>query len=206
MSIAFPVPENLAFDNYQALIDTINDWMDRSDLTGSAPSMIALCEARLRRELQPLVYEKRVGVSVVDGVGGLPSDFDAMRSVTNDGVPIDEVSPEIARQYAPGQEPRAYSLEANQLRIWPAWTGSVNILYHAKLEPLSQANQTNPIIAQHPDVYFFGSMMFAEGYLANDQRAALFKSMWDEALEGLKQYYRRQRRDRPRLRAPGFVV
>ena len=49
----FDVPANYAFDTYDELAAAINDWLDRSDLTGTAQQMIALCEARLRRELVP---------------------------------------------------------------------------------------------------------------------------------------------------------
>lgn len=205
-AIAFSVPENLAFESYGELITVINDWMDRSDLTGSAPSMIALCEARLRRELSPLVFEESTSVTVTSGSGALPSDFDAMRAVFYDTTPLDEVAPEIGRQLPEGSTPQAYSLEANALRIWPNWSGTVTLLYQAKLTSLSEGNPTNQVLLQHPDVYFFGAMMFAEGYLANDSRAALFKAMWDEAIESLKQFYSRQRRSRARLRNPSVVV
>lgn len=199
---AFSVPANLAFETYDQLIAAINDWMDRSDLTGSAPTMIALCEARLRRELKPLSLEVSTGVTVTNGVGALPGDYDHMRSVTYNGIPIDEVSPEIGRQFGTGSTPRGYSLEAGSLRTWPAITGSVTILYQTGVPPLSAANQTSVVLEEHPDVYFFGSMMFAEGYLENDSRAAMFKAMWDEAIDSVKAFYRRQRRDRPRLRNP----
>jgi hypothetical protein len=203
---AFNVPANLAFDSYDELISTINDWMDRSDLTGAAPSMIALCEARIRRELDPLTFETSASVAVSEGIGPLPADYDFMRSVSYNGKPLDECSPEIGRQFAAGETPVAYSLEAGQMRVWPAWTGTVVILYQAKMPALSEANQSNTILLQHPDVYFFGSMLFAEGYLANDSRAAVFKALWDEALDSAKRYYLRQRRDRPRLRNPAIVV
>lgn len=202
----FAVPTNLAFETYGELIDAINDWMDRSDLTGSAPSMIALCEARLRRELASLPFETSAGVNVTNGDAGLPTDYDFMRSVFVAGKPLDEVSPEYGRQISSGDQARAYSIEANRLRIWPEWTGAVTLLYQAKMSPLSDANQSNTILLEHPDVYFFGSMMFAEGYLANDSRAAMFKAMWDESLASLKRFYVRQRRDRPRLRNQAVIV
>lgn len=205
-TIAFNVPETLAFDTYQQLIEALNDWLDRSDLSGSAPAMIALCEARLRRELAPLVFETTQGVTVTDGVGAFTTGFDKIRAVFANGEPLDEVAPDIGRQFAAGEYPQGYSLEANQIRIWPAWTGAINVLYQGRLPALSEANPSNDVLLQHPDVYFFGSMMFAEGYLANDDRAALFRALWVEAIEGLKQFYKDQRRNRPRLRNPAVVV
>jgi hypothetical protein len=203
---AFAVPANLAFESYQDLIAGINDWLDRSDLTGSAPMMIALCEARLRRELQGLAMENTASVSVVSGSANLPTDYDMMRVVTYNGQPLDNVSAEIGRQFAAGTVPVAYSLEAGALRVWPAWSGTLDLVYQAKLTPLSDENSANPVLLEHPDAYFFGSLMFAEGYLANDQRAVFFKALWDEAVASVKAFYVRQRRDRPRLRNPVVVV
>ena len=203
---AFSVPANLAFDSYSELIAAINDWLDRSDLTGSAPSMIALCEARLRRELQGLDMEGTASAVISDGAGVLPVDCDFVRFVTYNGTPLDECSPEIGRQRAAGTVPASYSLEAGGIRVWPAWSGAIDLVYQAKLTPLSDNNSSNPVLLEHPDLYFFGSMMFAEGYLANDSRLGLFKGLWDEAIGSLQRFYRRQRRDRVRLRNPGVVV
>lgn len=205
-TIAFDVPANLAFDTYSELIAAINDWLDRTDLTGAAPTMVALCEARLRRELQGLDMEGTASITVTDGVGALPTDCDFIRVLSYNGLPVDEVSPEIGRQYDAGSTPMGYSLEAGQVRIWPAWSGTVDVVYQARLTPLSDGNASNPILAEHPDLYFFGSLMFAEGYLANDSRVALFKTLWDEAIASLQRFYRRQRRDRPRLRNPLIVA
>ena len=203
---AFAVPENLALESYDELIRTINEWMDRNDLDGSAPAMIALCEATLRRELASIAFEATAGLNVQNGKVGLPTDYDFMRSVLYEGTPLDEVSPEIGRQFQEGTTPRAYSVEANQICVWPSYTGALTALYQTKLTPLTQANQSNTILLQHPDVYFFGALMFAEGFVANDSRAALFKALWDEAILGVKRYLKRQRRDRSRLRNPAVIA
>ena len=101
-TVAFSVPQNLAFETRGELIETINDWLDRNDLTGSAVAMVALCEARLRRELSGLPFEVSAGVSVTDGVGGLPVDCEFIRSVFSGSTPLDEMSPEIGRQAGAG--------------------------------------------------------------------------------------------------------
>jgi hypothetical protein len=205
-AVAFNVPVNLAFDSYSQLIGAISDWLDRNDLAGSAPAMIALCESRMRRELAALTFERSAPVEIVAGVGTLPVDCDALRAVFFNDTRLDECAPNIARQYAPGDNPSGYSLEAGKIRVWPVWTGTITVLYYGKLLQLSEGTPTNDILSEHPDIYFYGAMMFAEGYLANDSRAAMFKALWDEALESLKQFYSRQRRARIRLRNPAIVM
>lgn len=204
---AFVVPDNLAFDNYTDLVTFIEDWMDRSDLSGSVESMVALCEARLRRELSPLVFETTVTATATDGVVALPSDFDALRQVTLDGVVLTEVSPESGRDYDnTGTTAKGYSLEADQMRIWPATAETVTLTYKKRLTRLSSASPTNELLSEHPDLYFFGSMMFANGYVVNDQRAALFKALWDEAVDSANRFFTRQRRKTPRYGRPQVVV
>lgn len=203
---AFIVPANLAFDNYTDLQDAIADWMDRSDLTGSAPSMIALAESRMRRELVPCLSETTATVSCAAGVGALPADFGTLIRVVYGTRTLDNVSPvggtDIFTEYT---EPYGYSVEAGALRLWPAVTQNVTLLYQPTIPFLSAAQISNSVLQSHPDVYFFGAMLFAEGYVANDNRASLFKNLWDEAIESCKRYYTRQKYAGPLVPRIGFV-
>jgi len=189
---AFSVPVNLAFDNYTELTDAIADWMNRSDLSGSVQSMVALCEARLRRELQPLFGETTGSVAVVDGTGALPAGCDIIRHVAYDGAVIPCVSPYEGRLIAAGSTPTGYSIEGNSIYLWPSCDATVALTYQSKLVGLSEANPTNDMLSEHPDLYFYGSMLFAEGYVANDVRASLFKQLWDEAITETKRFLMRQ--------------
>lgn len=207
---AIAVAENLAFDTYDALIDAINDWLDRSDLTGVAPQLIALCEARLRRELQPLMSETSATVAVTSGIGVFPADCDIIRLVEFDGGGLDQVNPVHGRQFPASEfdetSPRAYSLEANRVNVWPQTDCTLTVFYRPKLAALTSANSSNDLLAQHPDVYFYGALLFANGYVANDVRAALFKSLWDEAIAECKRFLGRQKWVNVRLRGPATIA
>lgn len=203
---AFSVPANLAFDDYDSLSAFIQDWMNRNDLEGSVESMVALTEARMRRELQPLFSETSASVTASSGVAALPSDCDTVRSVFYGSLPLREVSPDAGRDYVEGDSPAAYSLEAGGIYLWPANDVTVTVLYQPKLQRLSSAAPTNTLLDEHPDLYFYGAMMFAEGYVANDPRAALFKQLWDEALDSAKRFFLRQRRTRLGYGRPQVVV
>jgi hypothetical protein len=102
-------------------------------------------------------------------------------------------------------EPLAYTIEAGNLRLWPSGDFTVSILYQPTLPQLSEASPTNTLLDKHPDLYFFGALMFATGYLANDERAAMFKALWDEAIESAKQYFTRQRFGGPLVPRVAFV-
>jgi hypothetical protein len=48
-------------------------------------------------------------------------------------------------------------------------------------------------------------MLFAEGYVANDSRAALFKGLWDETLASVQNYFTRQKFGGPLVPRVAFV-
>ena len=192
---AIAVPANLAFDSYSELVAAINDWMDRNDLTGVASQMIALCEARLRRELVPYFSEKSASiVTATSGIGGLPADYGTANRVVYGTYALPNVSAGGGLQVGTGRTtPCAYSFEAGGIKVWPAVAATVTLLYQPALEQLSAASPSTTLLSLHPDLYFFGSLMFANGYVANDQRAGTFKALWDEAIAECKTYLTRQR-------------
>lgn len=202
---ALYVPANLAFDSYSELVAAINDWLDRSDLTGVAPQMIALCEARLRRLLVPYFSEASYSITTdASGVGGLPSDFGTANRVIYGTVTLPNVSAAGGLQVpTPGTTPYAYSIEAGSLKLWPATSKTVTLLYQPLLPTLTAATPSTTLLSLHPDLYFFGSLMFANGYVANDSRAGTFKALWDEAIAECRAYLTRQHyggQMRPRVR------
>lgn len=206
---AFDVPGNLAFDTYSELVAAIDDWLDRADLSGSAQQMIALCEARLRRELQPFFAETSATVAVVDGMGALPSGCDIIRLVEYDGGELQQVTLTHGRQFPSSDDstaPRGFTLERGAIYVWPAVDCTITVIYKPKLTALTEAAPTNDLLSEHPDIYFFGSLMFANGYVADDNRAALFKGLWDESIAECKRFLGRQKWVNVRLRGPASVV
>ena len=189
---AFSVPENLAFDSYSDLSDAISDWMNRSDLTGATQVMIALAESRMRRELEPYFSETSSSVVVTDGVGAMPADFGTLLVARTDTATLPQISPAVAAEVPSGSLPRCYTIEDDALRLWPSCDATVTIVYRPTLSQLSETSPTNLILSKFPDLYFFGAMMFAEGYVANDNRAALFQSLFEQAIDGVKRYLVRQ--------------
>lgn len=203
---AFDVPANLAFDTYEELISAISEWLDRTDLEGSAPQMIALAESRMRRELAPLFTETSASVAAVDGLGALPSDYGTLNRVMYGTRTLPaygpSAAPNVPTEYS---EPLGYTVEANQLRLWPEGDWTVTLLYQPTLPQLSTANNMNDMLSKHPDAYFHGAMMFAEGYVANDNRASMFKALWDECLAEMKAYLTRQKFAGPLVPRVAFV-
>lgn len=195
---AFGVPANLAFDTYGELTAAIADWMNRSDLSGSVNGMIALAESRIRRRLDPLFNEATITLTTAaDGGGTLPSNHGTINRVIYDTATLPRWSGYSVSDIGPGTVPLAYTLDANQIRLWPACAVDVTLFYQPDFPSLSPEAPSNELLSNHPDLYFFGAMLFAEGYVANDARAALFKDLFDEALNDTEAYMTRQKYSGP---------
>jgi hypothetical protein len=192
----FSVPANLAFDSYSGLISAIDSWMDREDLTGVAPHMIALAEARMRRRFRAYFNETTTTLTTVSGVIALPTDCaEVVRIIyDHDTVPRYSALNVSDMDYdTSATQPFAYTIEAGGIRLWPAVDVTITVIYQQTFPALSEDVPSNTFLDQHPDMYFFGSMLFAEGYVANDNRAGMFKGLFDEALAEVDAYLQSQR-------------
>lgn len=190
---AFLVPSNPAFDTFTALVEALNDWMDRNDLTGAAPQMIALAEDEMRAELQPFFLETSTSIATTDGVGALPTDYRKAVRVGYDGCALPQVSVAAGYEMPAYGMPHAYTLERNAIRIWPAGNYTINLLYRPKLARLTEGSPTNELLSEFPSLYFYGAMVFANGYVADDSRAATFRSLFDNMKAKAVEYFKCQR-------------
>ena len=192
---AFSITANLAFDSKQELIDAINDWMDREDLSGAAPQMIALCEDEIRIAIEELLLETSATLqSDNNGLASLPADAKTVKRVIHNGCTIPQRGINaIDRMPEDKTQPLAYTLEQSSIRLWPLGEYTVDILYQPLLSRLTEANPSNSLLDLFPSLYFYGSLTFASGYVADDMRAAQFRSLFDLMLEKVRSYFINQR-------------
>jgi hypothetical protein len=53
------------------------------------------------------------------------------------------------------------------------------------LDKLSVSNASNWILARHPDVYLYGSLLQAAPYLRDDERVGLWAPLYAQAIEDM---------------------
>ena len=63
---------------------------------------------------------------------------------------------------------------------------NMEVLYYARLSPLSSAVQTNWITDNAPQAMIYGTLLQFAPFLKNDQRLATWQSLYTDALESLK--------------------
>lgn len=194
---AFDVPANFAFDTYDELVAAINDWMDRGDLTGVAPQMIALAEDEISVEVEPLFEELVDIITVINGSGRLPEDVAHIRRVVSDGLILQNYGQRSARLLEADSTLKGYSIEGDSIYLWPVRDALVAVHYQPKLRRLSPDTPNSDLMNRFPSLYFYAAMTFAEGYVANDPRAAVFRNLFENMLEKVRKYYLRQRHPGP---------
>lgn len=204
---AFAISANEAFDDYDGLVAAINDWLDRADLDGVAGQMIALAEDEMRLELEPLFLEASTSLTTNEsGFATLPSDTKRVKRVYYDGCVVPQRSvTAVENMPTDVSRPWSYTIEKGSIRIWPAAAHTVSVLYTTLLPRLTQANPSNNLLDLFPSLYFYGSMVFAHGYVVDDKRAARFRSMFDMQLAKVKRFYQDQREGGPMVARVPFV-
>lgn len=183
--------------NYQELLDAIGDWLDRKDLISVVPSFVQLCEADINRKLR---VHKMVKSATARGVGNdgkiaLPDDWLEMRNVEIDGTQALYQSPDVIDIMKQNETSNCGAATSENLCLFtyvdscielypvPTIDYDIKLDYYARIPPLrEEADYSNWILEENPDVYLYGSLAHAAPYLRDDPRIAVWMSTYDQAL------------------------
>ena len=186
----------MAISTYAELQAAVANWLDRADYTARIPEFIELAEARLRRVVDGFEMEARATVTATGEYVTLPPDFDVMRhlALVADGAKFPLRQIEYAQmqdiyRFHGGGRPEAYAVLANRIALAPAPSSdgvTLEMVYRRSLPRLSVAAPTNWLLASHPDIYLFATLLQAEFYGWNDERLRLMKPALDEMIAELE--------------------
>lgn len=187
----------MAISTYAELQTAIGNWLGRpgdSTITGIIPDWIALAEVRVNRELRIRAMEERATATISGPYAALPNDFLAMRNFqlnTNPVTSMDLVSPELIDRIVAGSgagRPRLYAIVNDEIQLAPAPDGPypAEMVYWKKFEALLPTAPSNWLLANAPDVYLFGSLVEAAGYLGDDQHLQQWEARYQAAIRSLQ--------------------
>ena len=189
MTIAIGVPSTSAIPDYQTLISTVGDWLDRDDLDDKVPVFILMAEAMFNRELRVPDMEKYTLLTATEETVNLPDDYIGMRAIYIEGSPdqpLRSTSPSSQRQEYDGTAgtPSAYVLVNGGLTLIPPpdATTTLHLDYYARIESLTDAAPVNWLLEKHPDAYLYASLFYAEAHLDNATRAGQWKALLDQTM------------------------
>jgi len=176
----------MAISSYADLQSEVAAWLQRDDLAARIPVFIEMATARFNRELRTPEMETLVTTSADAEYTDLPPDFLQIRSIETTGDRMEYLAPEEFQEYVARTATPAvavYTIADMSLRIYPAptvdGTLSLKVLYYKRIPEMDSAGDTNWLLDAHPDVYLFGSLVEAAGFLHDDPRM----SVWDARLQ-----------------------
>ena len=163
----------MSLANYSDLVASVANWMNRTDLGSVIPDFVTIAESRIARDLRlrKQITSGTLTTSTSTRAVTLPSGFLEFSSITIDGTP-DTIIQVVSTEHLDAKYPESgYSgkpivcaIEGDSALFGPtpdaAYT--VNIDYYARFPGL-QANSTNWLMTNHPNVYLSACM--AQGAL-----------------------------------------
>ena len=179
-----------------------SDRENDAELIAKMDSFLRVTEARINRVLKVQKMSIRTQVTTVVGQDyyGLPPDFAGLRDIEimsdasdNNRTTLQYLSPEQMNDVtnltpSPVNPQVFYTIIANQLHISTLQDNMLlEIVYYAKLVPLSSADQTNWMSVDNPDVYLFGLMVEVLSFVKNAEGKQLWDVRFKEALSEIHQ-------------------
>ena len=188
----------MSITTYSELQTAVANWINRNDVAERIPEFITLAEARMKRDTR-LVEISVLDFNAVEDYA-LPLQFKAVKNLYHDGasqygrirmVSVDELAERKLRHGDTGVPRWASVIETSigrKLRFAPEPDGTygLRLLFETELDVLSTANTSNWLLAAAPDIYLWGSLSCAEGFLQEDERIGLWKSEYDQAADEYK--------------------
>jgi len=209
----------VAITTYAELQTATANWLDRTDLTARIPEFIELTEANFNRVIrQPDMVATDNSISLASRYTTLPTDTLEIVRIVVDLTPVivleyltpEEISERRIVMSATGK-PYYFTTvggATNQLEILPSpdSTYTSSIVYYTRIAALSDSATSNWLLAAHPDIYLFGTLVEAEPYLKNDERMPMWTARLDKALNALGLQGQRERHTASGLRMRSRVL
>lgn len=175
---------------YSELQTNVTSYLHRADIAAKVPGFIALAEAFMFRELQ--VKELQISVTGVttEEYAALPTDFGTLSRISvTIGGKESSLDYKAQSETSRGNAPYSFSLENNQLRLWGAGTGQAYTLYYIPdIQPLSALVETNWLLDNAYDLYFYASVLEGAKHVRNQGEIDKLTPMIGPLLDSVKRF------------------
>lgn len=177
----------MSISTYAELKTALTNWSKRSDLTAQLGDFIALAESDMQVRLKLVDFEDISTVSVVAGVGPVPTGFNGARSAYWDGnldTPVKYIPPsQFDTQRNKSGTPAFFTVVGTDLLVSPSNTGDLVVTHKTRFVPLSDVATTNVLLNNFPDAYLHGSLAQLYSYCYDTQMAAFHGALFDNAVK-----------------------
>lgn len=163
----------MALSTYDELVKSIINWSHRDDLDEIIPDFIALAENEFFAndvEILELRTIEKTSIAILEGPEGVQSRFielpprylqqrDFRITIQDSFLGLNYQIPEALIVRTGTGTPCNFTV-TNEIEfdIIPDQEYTITMKYWAKPEPLTEANQTNQILTNDPNIYLFGAL------------------------------------------------
>lgn len=182
---------------YQELKDQIINFVNKPDIDQTVDTFIDLTEAEMSRRLRHWRMERRSTAILSSQYVPLPSDFiEPVRlSITSGDTYVLEAESQAqlidrrAEARNTSGLPRYYAIIDGTIEVFPTPDSdyTLEMVYVSKVQALTSSNTTNWVLDYFPDAYLYGSLMHTAPFLEEDQRLAVWSSLFEKAVESINQ-------------------
>lgn len=182
----------MALTTFAELKSSIADFLNRDDLTSVIPDFITLAEADMNRNVRHWRQEARTSQTIDAQYEDLPADFlEAVRYyvTSNDTNSLELISQgemleRRERSLNTTGKPQYYAITAGQAEFYPTPDGTytAELYYVQRITALSDSNTSNWVLQYYPDAYLYGALVHSAPYLADDNRTAVWSSLYQNAI------------------------
>jgi len=200
----------MAITTYSELKSAVADWLNRSDLTSAIPNFISMAEAQMNRQIRHRKMVTRATATLDTPYFAVPSDWKEtirFQLNTNPITPLVFVTPEQlledSQMYSAANQPMFYTTIGQQFEVLPQPDGSyeAELLYYAKIPSLSDGAPTNWLLTESPDIYLYATLIQSSPYLKEDERTAIWTSLYEKLVEDMRVADERARIGSSKLKA-----
>ena len=179
----------MAITTYTELQAAIADWLVRADLTTQIVNFIALTESRLARAFDIRTMETDAAITGVAGSRfiALPTGYRSPMALwLNRDSGRDErrlVTPEQLETSTAQGEPQFWAVDGTNIAFERPCDQAYPFTIREMIGlALSVAAPTNLILTNYPDLYLFGALLEAGGYLQDADMESRFGARFQAAL------------------------
>jgi hypothetical protein len=182
-------------EDYATLQGALVNWLHRDDLDSEIQGFIQLGENRIYRDLRVRQMETTFSSVIASGSIAVPTGYVEMKYAYVNGSPMVKMQRKDAEwiyanyptRSADGT-PKFFAREAETLIFgpYPDSAYTVKGVYYKRLTSLSDANPTNWLTSDVPDLILYASMCEAAQWLQEDDRVILWEKKYDQILQRVK--------------------
>ena len=190
--------------SYSTLLTEVANWTARSDLTSYIPGFVQLWEEEFYNDSENwgAWMETALSATITSNVAAVPSDYLGLKIAYISGqvsaplkrISLDQLYQRYPRANAVSSAPAYIARNGSNFEFGPiAGDGTLLGTYYAKPTLLrSDADGSNFLITDCPDICLYGSLLAATPFLQNDKRIPTWQMMYNQAVVSYRNRFKEE--------------